>query len=215
MTTVINHSLNMQSLTRRQSEVLELIKNHIAEFGIPPTRADIARLMGFKSSNSAETHLQAIAKKGYIDIKARTSRGIKLTEEGTHEVNLGLPLLGRVAAGEPILAIEHAEEHLKIDPNMFSPFADFLLRVSGDSMKDIGMLEGDLLAVHKTTLVSYGQIVIALIDDEVTVKRFEKKGDKVYLHGENKAYSPIVVDLKTQALNIEGLVVGVIRNRGW
>ena len=143
-----------------------------------------------------------------------TSRGIKLTQEDDSE-DLGLPLIGQVAAGEPILAQEHVEQHYKVDPAMFRPSADFLLRVRGDSMKNIGILEGDLLAVHKVEQASNGQIVVARVEDDVTVKRFEKKGNTVYLHAENEEYSPIVVDLSSQSLSIEGLAVGVIRNGDW
>ncbi|GIU45107.1 transcriptional repressor LexA [Shewanella algidipiscicola] len=204
----------MRPLTPRQAEILELIKRNIADTGMPPTRAEIARRLGFKSANAAEEHLKALAKKGCIEIMPGTSRGIKLTQEDDSE-DLGLPLIGQVAAGEPILAQEHVEQHYKVDPAMFRPSADFLLRVRGDSMKNIGILEGDLLAVHKVEQASNGQIVVARVEDDVTVKRFEKKGNTVYLHAENEEYSPIVVDLSSQSLSIEGLAVGVIRNGDW
>lgn len=204
----------MRPLTPRQAEILELIKRNIADTGMPPTRAEIARRLGFKSANAAEEHLKALAKKGCIEIMPGTSRGIKLTQEDDSE-DLGLPLIGQVAAGEPILAQEHVEQHYKVDPAMFRPSADFLLRVRGDSMKNIGILEGDLLAVHKVEQASNGQVVVARVEDDVTVKRFEKKGNTVYLHAENEEYSPIVVDLSTQSLSIEGLAVGVIRNGDW
>ncbi len=204
----------MRPLTPRQAEILDLIKNNIAETGMPPTRAEIARRLGFKSANAAEEHLKALAKKGHIEIMPGTSRGIRLTQEDEAE-ELGLPLIGQVAAGEPILAQEHVEQHYQVDPNMFRPSADFLLRVRGDSMKDIGILEGDLLAVHKVQQARNGQVVVARVEDDVTVKRFEKKGSTVYLHAENEEYSPIVVDLTTQSLSIEGLAVGVIRNGDW
>ncbi|ABZ74836.1 transcriptional repressor, LexA family [Shewanella halifaxensis HAW-EB4] len=205
----------MRPLTPRQAEILELIKRNIADTGMPPTRAEIARRLGFKSANAAEEHLKALAKKGCIEIMPGTSRGIKLTQENTEDADLGLPLIGQVAAGEPILAQEHVEQHYKVDPAMFKPSADFLLRVRGDSMKNIGILEGDLLAVHKIQQARNGQIVVARVEDDVTVKRFEKKGNKVFLHAENEEYSPIEVDLANQSLSIEGLAVGVIRNGDW
>ncbi|WP_076413361.1 transcriptional repressor LexA [Shewanella sp. UCD-KL12] len=204
----------MRPLTPRQAEILELIKRNISDTGMPPTRAEIARRLGFKSANAAEEHLKALAKKGCIEIIPGTSRGIRLTQESEPEEQ-GLPLIGQVAAGEPILAQEHIEQHYQVDPNMFRPSADFLLKVRGDSMKDIGILEGDLLAVHKIEQARNGQVIVARVEDDVTVKRFEKKGSIVYLHAENEDYSPIVVDLTSQSLSIEGLAVGVIRNGSW
>ncbi|GGP63907.1 LexA repressor [Shewanella algicola] len=203
----------MRPLTPRQAEILDLIKNNIAETGMPPTRAEIAKRLGFKSANAAEEHLKALAKKGFIEIMPGTSRGIRLPHEEEQET--GLPLIGQVAAGEPILAQEHVEQYYQVDPSMFKPAADFLLRVRGDSMKDIGILEGDLLAVHKMQQARNGQVVVARVEDDVTVKRFEKKGNVVYLHAENEAYNPIKVDLSCQSLTIEGLAVGVIRNGDW
>ncbi|GGB45231.1 transcriptional repressor LexA [Shewanella inventionis] len=203
----------MRPLTPRQAEILDLIKNNIAETGMPPTRAEIANRLGFKSANAAEEHLKALAKKGFIEIMPGTSRGIRLPQEDEQES--GLPLIGQVAAGEPILAQEHVEQYYQVDPSMFKPAADFLLRVRGDSMKDIGILEGDLLAVHKMQQARNGQVVVARVEDDVTVKRFEKKGNVVYLHAENEAYNPIKVDLSCQSLTIEGLAVGVIRNGDW
>ncbi|WOT05429.1 transcriptional repressor LexA [Shewanella youngdeokensis] len=205
----------MRPLTPRQAEILELIKRNIAETGMPPTRAEIAKRLGFKSANAAEEHLKALAKKGCIEIIPGTSRGLKLTQEDTESIDLGLPLIGQVAAGEPILAQEHVEQHYKVDPAMFRPAADFLLKVRGDSMKNIGILEGDLLAVHKIQQARNGQVVVARVEDDVTVKRFEKKGNTVYLHAENEDFSSIVVDLASQSLSIEGLAVGVIRNGDW
>ena len=204
----------MRPLTPRQAEILELIKRNIIDTGMPPTRAEIAMRFGFKSANAAEEHLKALAKKGYIEIMPGTSRGIKITEEIVNPEN-GLPLIGQVAAGEPILAQEHVENYYQVDPSMFRPSADFLLKVRGDSMKNIGILEGDLLAVHKIEQARNGQVIVARVEDEVTVKRFEQKGNTVYLHAENEDYSPIVVDLETQNLSIEGLAVGVIRNGDW
>lgn len=204
----------MKPLTPRQAQILELIRNNILETGMPPTRAEIATRFGFKSANAAEEHLKALAKKGYIEIMPGTSRGLKLVEEMMSQDD-GLPLIGLVAAGEPILAQEHVENYYQVDPSMFKPCADFLLRVRGDSMKNIGILEGDLLAVHKVDQARNGQVVVARVEDEVTVKRFEKKGNLVYLHPENEDYTSILVDLTSQSLAIEGLAVGVIRNGNW
>lgn len=205
----------MRPLTPRQAEILELIKRNIADTGMPPTRAEIATRLGFKSANAAEEHLKALAKKGCIEIMPGTSRGIRLPAKEEVVVEYGLPLIGQVAAGEPILAQEHVEQYYQVDPSMFHPTADFLLRVKGDSMKNIGILEGDLLAVHKVQQARNGQVVVARVDDDVTVKRFEKKGNLVYLYAENEDYSPIKVDLSCQSLTIEGLAVGVIRNGDW
>jgi repressor LexA len=206
----------MRPLTARQEEVLQLIKNTMLNTGMPPTRAEIARELGFKSANAAEEHLKALARKGVIEILPGTSRGIKLNTPLEDQLEeLGLPLIGRVAAGEPILAEEHIEGHYRVDPSLFKPSADFLLRVNGMSMRDIGILDGDLLAVHRTTDVHNGQVVVARVDDDVTVKRLEKKGRQVLLHAENEAFSPIKVDLAKQLFNIEGIAVGVIRNADW
>lgn len=206
----------MRPLTPRQTEVLELIKSTMQETGMPPTRAEIARQLGFKSANAAEEHLKALARKGVIEILPGTSRGIKLNIDMEAENDEdGLPLIGRVAAGEPILAQEHVEAHYKVDPALFHPRADFLLRVNGMSMKDIGILDGDLLAVHRTTDVHNGQVVVARVDEDVTVKRLEKRGREVLLHAENEDFSPIRVDLSSQPFSIEGIAVGVIRNADW
>ena len=207
----------MKPLTPRQAEVLELIKANMSETGMPPTRAEIAQKLGFKSANAAEEHLKALAKKGVIEIMPGTSRGIRLLleeEEAAPEEN-GLPLIGKVAAGEPILAQEHIESHYQVDPALFHPRADFLLRVQGMSMKNIGIMDGDLLAVHKTQEVRNGQVVVARLDEDVTVKRFQRKGSQVWLLPENEDLEPIAVDLSCQQLTIEGLAVGVIRNADW
>jgi len=204
----------MRPLTKRQAQILELIKVFIKDTGMPPTRAEIAQTLGFKSANAAEEHLKALAKKGVIKMKPGASRGIQLVEDEEPE-QLGLPLIGRVAAGEPILAQQHVESHCKIDPLMFKPAADFLLRVNGMSMKDIGIMDGDLLAVHKTQVAENGQVIVARVDDDVTVKRLEKAGRKVLLHAENDEFSAIEVDLENESFNIEGLAVGVIRNADW
>ncbi|QZN96306.1 transcriptional repressor LexA [Symbiopectobacterium purcellii] len=202
----------MKALTTRQQQVYDLIRDHIAQSGMPPTRAEIAQRLGFRSPNAAEEHLKALARKGVIEIVSGASRGIRLLME---EENAGLPLIGRVAAGEPLLAQEYIECHYQVDPAMFKPHADFLLRVSGMSMKDIGILDGDLLAVHKTQEVRNGQVVVARIEDEVTVKRLKRQGNTVQLLAENEAFAPIVVDLREQSFSIEGLAVGVIRNGEW
>ncbi|MCC0087715.1 transcriptional repressor LexA [Aeromonas veronii] len=206
----------MKPLTPRQAEVLELIKVNMSETGMPPTRAEIAQKLGFKSANAAEEHLKALAKKGVIEIMPGTSRGIRLLlEEEEVLEESGLPLIGKVAAGEPILAQVHIESHYQVDPALFHPRADFLLRVQGMSMKNIGILDGDLLAVHKTQEVRNGQVVVARLDEDVTVKRFQRKGSQVWLLPENEELSPIEVDLSCQQLTIEGLAVGVIRNADW
>ena len=202
----------MKALTARQQQIYDLIRDHIAQSGMPPTRAEIAQTLGFRSPNAAEEHLKALARKGVIEIVTGASRGIRLLMETENE---GLPLIGRVAAGEPLLAQEHIESHYQVDPALFKPHADFLLRVSGMSMKDIGIMDGDLLAVHKTQDVRNGQVVVARIEDEVTVKRLKKPGNVVHLLPENEEFSPIVVDLREQSLTIEGLAVGVIRNGNW
>ncbi len=199
-------------LTKRQEEVLECIRGHIDATGYPPTRAEIATALGFKSANAAEEHLKALARKGAIEIIPGTSRGIRLPElESESE---GIPVVGRVAAGSPILAQEHIEEHCTISADFFHPPANYLLRVHGTSMRDIGIMDGDLLAVHQCTEARNGQIVVARIDDEVTVKRFRKDGHMVYLIAENTEFSPIEIDLRKQELSIEGLGVGVIRQGG-
>ncbi len=205
----------MLKLTARQEEVLAVIRSHIDATGLPPTRADIARELGFKSANAAEEHLKALARKGAIEIIPGASRGIRLPEDN------GLPIIGRVAAGEPVLAEEHVEDHCAVDPTLFHPPADYLLRVQGDSMIKVGIHDGDLLAVHSTPVAENGDIIVARIEDEVTVKRLQKglgKGSKkdrdqryLQLLPENDALEPITVDLAEQSFAIEGLSVGVIR----
>jgi len=196
----------MIKLTARQQEVLDLIKSAIEQTGFPPTRAEIAKELGFKSPNAAEEHLKALARKGAIEMIPGASRGIRVADHQT-----GLPLIGRVAAGEPILAIEHVEKHLDIPSNLFSPPADFLLEVHGDSMIEVGIMEGDLIAVHKTNQARNGEIVVARVGDEVTVKRLQQENNIVTLFPENKNYSPIVVNLAEESMDIEGLYVGIIR----
>lgn len=202
----------MKALTARQQQVYDLVRDHISQTGMPPTRAEIASQLGFRSPNAAEEHLKALARKGVIEIVSGASRGIRLLMEEEPE---GLPLIGRVAAGEPLLAQEHIESHYQVDPTLFKPSADFLLRVNGMSMKDIGIMDGDLLAVHKTQDVHNGQVIVARIEDEVTVKRLKKSGNKIELHAENPEFSPIIVDLREQNFTVEGLAVGVIRNGEW
>lgn len=197
----------MTKLTKRQNEVLQLIQTQISATGAPPTRAEIASSMGFKSPNAAEDHLRALARKGWIELVPGTSRGIRLLID-----NGGLPIVGAVAAGQPILAQEHIENSYKIDKDVFHPSADYLLKVKGDSMKNVGILHGDLLVVHSTPQANVGQIVVARIDNDVTVKRFYRDGDIVTLVAENEHYQPIKVDLSKQNLVIEGIGVGVIRH---
>ena len=210
---MIDSTTELRPLTKRQQQIYDLIKDKIKDTGMPPTRAEIANFFGFKSANAAEEHLKALAKKGYIEMLAGTSRGIRLVEEFLEKE--GIPLIGRVAAGEPILAQEHIEEHYKVDGDLFHPAADYLLRVNGESMKDIGILDGDLLAVHQTTDVRNGQVVVARVEDDVTVKRYKREGNIVYLHAENEEFSPIKVDLTNQEFNIEGIAVGIIRSGSW
>lgn len=205
----------MKQLTARQAEVLALIRSTMQQTGMPPTRAEIASQLGFRSANASEEHLKALARKGVIKMMPGTSRGIQLLDEPDDEEQ-GLPLIGRVAAGEPILAEEHIESRYQIDGSLFHPQADYLLRVHGMSMKNIGILDGDLLAVHKTDQATNGQVVVARVGaDEVTVKRFEQKGHIVRLLPENEELQPIVVDLQEETLNIEGLAVGIVRNSSW
>ncbi|MEE9492580.1 MAG: transcriptional repressor LexA [Gammaproteobacteria bacterium] len=198
----------MSNLTARQAEILDYIYQFSAEEGCPPTRAEIAEAFGFRSLNAAEEHLKALHKKGAIELLAGSSRGIRLLEE---EVK-GIPLVGRVAAGNPVLAEENIEDYLPVDPALFHPRAHYLLRVTGMSMRNIGIMDGDLLAVHRTSKAENGQIVVARIEDEVTVKRFKQRGSIVRLLPENDDFEPIVVDLKHQELAIEGRGVGILRN---
>jgi repressor LexA len=199
-------------LTPRQRQILDLIRRRIRETGYPPTRAEIAEAFGFRSVNAAVDHLKALARHGVIELQQGASRGIRLLEAADDE--LSLPVVGRVAAGSPILAEEHIEEHHRVDPALFRPRADYLLRVRGTSMRDAGIFDGDLLAVHRTQEAQNGQIVVARLDDEVTVKRFRRHAHwvhRVQLLPENPAFQPISVDLREQSLVIEGLGVGVLR----
>lgn len=196
------------TLTARQAEILELIRSYIDEEGCPPTRAEIAETLGFRSPNAAEDHLRALERKGAIEMIPGSSRGIRLLDAGEE---YGLPVIGRVAAGEPILAEQNIEDYCPLEPDTFHPRADYLLRVKGDSMQDIGIHDGDLLAVHHTPHAENGQVVVARVEDEVTVKRFRRRGSIVRLIPENPAYEPIRIDLREQALDIEGLAVGILR----
>lgn len=202
-------------LTARQQEIYQFICDHQKQTGYPPTRQEISAHFGFRSPNAAEQHLRAIAKKGAIELLPGASRGIRLPDTVLLEQQAanGLPIVGRVAAGEPILATEHIEDTLAVDQQLFAPQADYLLRVHGDSMIDIGIFDGDLLAVHKCQTAENGQIVVARLDDEVTVKRFQQDGQHVQLIAENENYPPIQVDLAERPLAIEGRAVGILRQQ--
>ena len=217
----------LPKLTPRQSEILELISKAIEESGLPPTRAEIANQLGFASANAAEEHLRALAKKGYIELTPGTSRGIRIPQRFNqmHHANqyrqmslpsgalqqLTLPLIGRVAAGSPILAQEHIDQKYLIQSSLFDRKADYLLRVRGMSMRDAGIMDGDLLAVQSTREAKNGQIVVARLGDDVTVKRFERKSDRIELHAENPDFKTIIVQ-NDEPFEIEGLAVGLIRN---
>ena len=205
----------MDELTDRQQEILKLVRELTEVSGYPPTRAEIAQRMGFRSVNAAEQHLRALEKKGAIEISSGASRGIRVLDgRAGNRVGklLELPVVGRVAAGSPMLAEEHIQGRYQVDPNLFTPRADYLLRVRGLSMRDAGILEGDLLAVHRTSEARSGQIVVARLADEVTVKRFRRRGNTVELLPENPEFEPIEVDARSEPLAIEGIAVGVIRN---
>jgi repressor LexA len=197
----------MEKLTQRQQQVLDVIRQCIEDTGYPPTRAEIAQKLGFKSANAAEEHLKALARKGAIEMIAGTSRGIRLPESS------GIPIVGRVAAGNPILAEAHIEDYCALPSSFFKPHADFFLSVQGDSMIDVGIFDGDLLAVHSTPTAKNGDIVVARIEEEVTVKRLKRTDQKhlLQLLPENADYKPISVDLRNQEFTIEGLAVGVLR----
>ena len=209
----------MRELTPRQQEILGLIRQHIADTGFPPTRAEIAAKLGFRSANAAEEHLKALARKGVIELASGASRGIRLLlmpDSAQHEpqavrISFSLPLVGRVAAGSPILAQEHIDAHYALDPALFSERPDYLLRVRGMSMRDAGILEGDLLAVRKANEARNGQIVVARVGDDVTVKRWQRKGFVVELIAENPDYAPIVIDTRSQEVFLEGIGVGLVR----
>lgn len=191
-------------LTKRQAQVLAFIRGHLEAHGYPPTRAEIARHLGFRSLNAAESHLRALARKRVIELLPGAARGIRIPDRG-------LPVIGRVAAGRPILVEAHIERRIQIEETLFRPKADYLLRVQGSSMRDAGILDRDLLAVHRTPLGRHGQIVVARLDDEVTVKRLYRRQDGIELRPENPEFEPIRVDLRRQTIVIEGIGVGVIR----
>jgi len=196
----------IKKLTKRQSQILDLIRNAIETSGIPPTRAEIANHLGFRSANAAEDHLRALARKKVIELLPGSSRGIRLLNP------TGLPIIGEVSAGYPILATEHIENYYQLPSSLFHPRADFLLRVRGMSMKDIGILHNDLLAVHKTHEANNGQIVVARIEDGVTVKQFRRRGSIITLLPKNPEFELIRIDLRQQECAIEGVGVGVLRN---
>ena len=224
---MFNLSRNPARLTERQLQVLGLVKSAIANTGAPPTRAEIAAELGFKSANAAEEHLQALARKGVIDLVSGTSRGIRLNpdalrtlhdpEPGEHPepnrriVSLSLPLIGRVAAGSPILAQQHIERTYQVESSLFKRKPDYLLKVRGMSMRDAGIMDGDLLAVQSTKEAKNGQIIVARLGDEVTVKRFRRNKHLIELHPENPDYQTIVVE-PGEPFEVEGLAVGLIRN---
>ena len=195
----------MEKLTPRKREILDFIRNSLEVFGAPPTRAEIAGSFGFASNNAAEEHLKALAKKGVIVLEPGSARGIRLVEQ------LGLPLIGSVAAGRPILAVENVQARYALDASLFKPRADFLLRVRGLSMINAGIFDGDLLAVHRSSEAHDGQIVVARMEDEVTVKRYRRHGEIVELIAENPDFAPIVIDTREQHVEIEGVAVGLIR----
>jgi len=203
--------LGSPRLTPRQRQILDWIRGFIEARGMPPTRAEIAAGLGFSTPSSAEDHLQALARKGAVEIVPGASRGLRLKEIPGVPVQGTLPLVGRVAAGSPILAAEHIEAHYRVDAELFSPRADYLLRVRGTSMTGAGILEGDLLAVHRTAEARPGQIVVARIEDEVTVKRFRRRGREIVLSPENPEFEPIVVDPRQTSFTIEGIGVGLVR----
>lgn len=224
---MIDSAMFPPKLTARQQQILELIQTAIARTGAPPTRAEIASELGFKSANAAEEHLQALARKGVIELVSGTSRGIRLRGRDLESINatrgrqlglpipglaqLALPLVGRVAAGSPILAQEHVDQTYHVEPSLFARQPDYLLRVRGMSMRDVGILDGDLLAVQSTREAKNGQIVVARLGEDVTVKRFIRRQSQIELHAENPDYKTIVVD-PGEPFEIEGLAVGLIRN---
>jgi repressor LexA len=200
----------MKQLTPRQQEVLDLIRHYLFEQGMPPTRAEMAQALGLRSANAIEDHLRALARKGYIEILSGRNRNIRLLDsQMTESRETGLPLVGRVAAGTPMLAEQNLDGYYT-GAELFRPRAHYLLRVQGMSMRDAGIADGDLLAVHRTAEARNGQIVVARLEDEVTVKRFERVAHRVWLRPENPDYTPIELDLRRQELVIEGLAVGVI-----
>lgn len=210
----------MRDLTARQQEILSLIKHHIADTGFPPTRAEIASQLGFRSPNAAEEHLKALARKGVIELTSGASRGIRLkmmrdgeaSAPSAVQIALSLPLVGRVAAGSPILAQEHVESSFAVDPNLFAERPDYLLKVRGMSMRDAGILDGDLLAVKRADDARNGQVVVARVGSDVTVKRLRRRGHTIELLPENPDFEPIVLDSRATEFALEGIGVGLIRH---
>lgn len=200
----------MLTLTARQLEILDFIRESIKGDNMPPTVAEIANAMNLSSTNGVRGHLQALARKGAIELIPNASRGIRLLQIDMFEQ--GLPLVGRVAAGQPILAEENIEAYKQVDPALFKPTADYLLRVQGESMRGVGILDGDLLAVHRCSTAENGQIIVARLENEVTVKRLNRQEHMVYLEAENPDFQAIEVNLKEESLDIEGIAVGVIRH---
>ncbi len=205
-------SARSRALTPRQQEILDFISQTIEHEDRPPTRQEVCAAFGFRSPNAAETHLRALAAKGAILLEEGRARGIRLPRA---ERGGGLPLVGRVAAGSPILAAEHVETRCQVDPALFSPPADYLLRVRGMSMRDAGIFDGDLIAVRRAGEARNGQIVIARVEDDVTVKTLQRKGATVELLAANPDYPPIVVDTRRTPVVIEGIMVGLIRKDSW
>jgi repressor LexA len=202
----------MDDLTPRQRQVLRFIQDKLDAQGLPPTRAEIAAALGFKSANAAEEHLRALQRKGVLDLRPGASRGIQLKDSLREQ--FGLPLIGRVAAGRPILAEENIEARYQIDPELFQPRPHYLLKVRGMSMRNAGILDGDLVAVHRTPEVRNRQIVVARLENDVTVKRYRQEGSIAWLLPENEDFEPIRVDLREESMTIEGIVVGVLRQEG-
>ena len=196
----------MKPLTQRQAEILKLIQSFVEDTGFPPTRSDIARALNFKSTNAAEDHLRALERKGHIKIARGTSRGIQLLK------NSGLPVVGRVAAGQPILSEEHIQTRVQVEQSLFKPAADYLLKVKGSSMRDIGIQDGDLLAVHASKEARSGQVIVARINQEVTGKRLKRKNKEIWLEAENPDFSNISINGERDEFAIEGIAVGIIRN---
>jgi repressor LexA len=216
------NTTELKPLTKRQQEIFDFIIDCLSENGAPPTRVEIAENFGFRSANAAEDHLKALDKKGHIELRSGTSRGIFITEAARMITQIdnnspelgdqnGMPVIGDVAAGAPIFASQHIQKTVSVDQSLFTDSADFLLKVRGDSMINIGIFEKDLLAIKKATTARDNEIVVARIDDEVTVKRYKRNGAHVSLIAENDDYDPIEVDLQTQSFAIEGIVVGLIR----
>jgi repressor LexA len=202
----------MVELTSRQEAILKFIRLSIEKTGLPPTRNDICLHFGFQSPNAAEQHLRALAAKGYVELVPGASRGIRLLDQGTSAAEFSLPVVGQVAAGQPILAAEHVEDHYRIDPALFKPRAHYLLRVRGMSMRDAGIWDGDLLAIHRTRRAENGHVVVVrLKDDEVTVKRLQRRPHGLRLLPAHPEFKPIEIDLRTDDATIEGRVVGVVR----